>query len=72
MKLSNPERYTFLMHLWREPEITIDRNAARESLVQVIQLSGGQVYYFASLEDMVDFLRRHWFNPAHDSPQPTQ
>ena len=72
MKLSNPERYTFLMHLWREPEITLDRSAARESLVQVTHLSGGQEYYFAALEDMVDYLRSHWLRQAQDSSRQTR
>lgn len=58
MNTSSLEYTSFLVRLWREPPASVAPPAAdREWLVQVEHIPGGEKEYFASLEELLAFIR---------------
>ena len=57
MKPSDPERHTFLVRVWCEPQEVAGQAAVRECLVQVEYLPSREKRYFMSLEEAVAYLR---------------
>jgi hypothetical protein len=58
--MSNPQYDSFLVRLWREP--TTDG----EWIAQVEHIPSGEIKYFASLDELFDYLRDRYSPDKED------
>jgi len=58
MPVLKPDYTSFLLRLWREPQLDGEGRAVGEAwLVQLEHIPSGEQHYFASLDDCFAFIR---------------
>ena len=72
MSPSRPDYTSFLIRLWREPELDAEGRAAGGAwLVQIEHIPSGEQRYFASLEECFAYIRAQ-VSGAFSKPDPGQ